>query len=209
MKTFSINEALSAGWALFKGRVGFFISLLLLWGVLIYLPQMAIKNMETVWLQIVFAIVLQLFQYFLAIGILKITLMIADGKPVAIGDLFSGGPQFTPYVLASILYTLAVLVGLVLLVVPGIMVAIVFGYYGYFIIDKGMGPVDALKASAALTKGVRWKLLGFGLVMIILNAVGGLLVGLGLFVTVPVSLVAVAVVYRRLMAQTAYPEFSP
>jgi len=206
MKSFSINEALSAGWAAFTSRVGFFIGLLLLWGGLTLIPQLIVKSIENTGLAIVLAIALQLFQIFLGVGGLRISLLILDGRPVSIGDLFSGGPVFVPYLLATILFYLAASVGLALLVVPGIIVMVVFGYYPFFIIDQGLGPVDALKASAALTEGVRLKLFGFGLVVILLYLLGALLVGLGLFVAAPVVLVSVAHVYRQLLSQTPRPQ---
>jgi uncharacterized membrane protein len=204
MKSFSINEALSAGWAAFTGRAGFFVGLMLLWGVMLAIPQLILKAVESAPLAIALGLAFQLFQYFLSIGGFIISLKVADGQPAGIGDLFSGGPVFVPYVLGSILYSLLVAVGLVLLVVPGLMAMIAFGYYSLLIIDRGLGPVEALKASAALTQGVRWQLFGFGLVLGLANLLGALLLGLGLLVTAPVSMVAVAHVYRRLSAQTAF-----
>lgn len=203
MKSFSINEALSAGWAEFTRRIGFFIGLLLLVGVLTAILQIVLNSVEAVWLAVVLGIAFQIFQYFLTVGLFRISLLIVGGNPVSIGDLFSGGPFLLSYVLGTILYTLIFLVGLVLLVVPGIIAMVMFGFYGYLIIDKGLGPVDAIKASAAITQGVRWKLFGFGIVLTLLNMVGALLLLLGLFVTVPVSFVAMAFVYRQLESQTA------
>ena len=202
MKSFSINEALSVGWEAFKGRVGFFIGLLLLFGVFTAIPQIIVQSVETAWLAVVLAIVAQLFQYFLAVGLIKISLAIVDGGQPEISDLFSGGPLFVPYVLGSLLYGIAVAVGFLLLVVPGVIVSVIFAFYGYAVVDKGLGPVEALKASAAITKEVRWKLFGFMLVIGLLNMAGALLVGLGLFVTVPMSFVALAFVYRQLSLQT-------
>jgi uncharacterized membrane protein len=204
MKSFSINEALAAGWAAFNARVGFFISLLLLTGVLTIIPQWIIKSLGGGALAIILVIAFKLFEYFLTVGMLRISLNIVDGNPVSINDLFSGGPQYVPYVLSSILYTLIVSVGLVLLVVPGIIAMIMLVYYGFFIVDRGLGPVEALKASADLTHGIRLKLFGFGLILLILNMLGFLLVGLGLFVTIPVTMIAMVFVYRHLLPQTSF-----
>ncbi|PZN76224.1 MAG: hypothetical protein DM484_16990 [Candidatus Methylumidiphilus alinenensis] len=204
MKDFSIKEALSFGWDAFTSRVGFFIVLLLLFGVLTAIPQLLIKHTEFVGLRITLVIINQLFQYFLTVGLVKIGIKVVDGSDVKIGDLFSGGPVFVTYVLGAILFSLIVLAGFVLLVVPGIALSVMLQYYSYFIIDKNMGPVEAIKASAALTKGVRWKLFGFLLALGLINIVGALLLVVGLFATVPVSLVAVAFVYRKLLPQTQF-----
>jgi uncharacterized membrane protein len=203
MKSFSINEALSFGWEAFKARFGFFIGLVLLFGVLTIIPQFIVKSVgDVVWLTVILAIAAQLFQYFLAVGMIKTMLSIVDGGQPEIGELFSGGPVFVPYVLGSILYGIAVGLGILLLVLPGIYISLAFALYGYVIIDKGLGPIEALKASYAITKGVMWKLLGFFLLISLLNVVGALLVGLGLLITAPVSVVAIAYVYRQLSSQT-------
>ena len=71
---------------------------------------------------------------------------------------------------------------------------------GYFIIEKGYGPIKALGASVSLTKGVKLDLLAFFFILTILNVIGLLLI-VGLFVTFPISAVALAYVYRSLVAQ--------
>ena len=204
MKDFSIKEALTFGWDAFKSRVGFFIILLLLLGVLAAIPQFLIKHTEIVGLRVTLVIINQLLQYFLTVGLVKIGIKVVDGSEVRIIDLFSGGPVFVTYVLGALLFTLIVLAGFVLLAVPGIILSVMLQYYSYFIIDKNMGPVESIKASAALTKGVRWKLFGFGLALLLINIAGALLLVVGLFVTIPVSLVAVAFVYRKLLPQTQF-----
>ena len=204
MKSFSIQEALSVGWAAFKTRAGFFIVLLLLFGILLFIPQFFIQQIKLPWLLGILSILFQLFQYFLTVGLIKISLAVAEDKNTQIGDLFSGGDVFVNYVLSSLLFILIIMGGIILLIIPGIIFSIIFQYYGYFIVDKKLGPIEALKASAALTKDVRWKLFGFGLVIALINLLGALLLGLGLFVTVPVSLVAYAYVYQKLLPQINY-----
>ena len=204
MKTFSIQEALSAAWAAFKSRFGFFVGLVLLFWALTAIPQLGIQKIENNWLAVPLAVIILLFEYFLSAGMTRIFLTVADGGHAKIGDLFSGGPVFVPYVLGSILFSLIAVAGFFLLVIPGFIVTIMFMFFGFFIIDKGMGPVEALKASAALTKGVRWQLFGFALVLVLLNMAGALLLFVGLLVTLPVSWLALATVYRKLLPQTQF-----
>jgi uncharacterized membrane protein len=207
MKEFSIKEALSFGWQSFKSRIGFFIGLFLLYEALMVIPQLGVQRVADHGLAVPLAVIILIFEWFLQAGIIKISLAVADGEDTQIGDLFSGGPVLLPFVLATLLYILAMGFGF-LLIVPGIIFFIMFQYYGYFIVDKKMGPVEALKASAALTKGVRWKLFGFGLVIGLLNIGGALLLLLGLFVTIPVSQMAIAHVYRKLLPQTQFVQLA-
>jgi uncharacterized membrane protein len=201
-KTFSMKEVLALGWNAFKSRVGFFLLLLVVLALCTVVPQALMERMQAPVLSVILGIAMQLFQWFLIIGLLKISLQFVDNQESKLGDLFSGADRFLPYVLATILYGLMGLVGLILLIVPGIIVLIMFGFYSYLIVDKGMGPVVALKASMAVTKGARWRLFLFGLVIGLLNMAGALLFMVGLFVTIPMTLVATAHVYRQLLSQT-------
>ncbi len=205
MKAFSIQEALLAGWTAFKIQAGDFIALLLLVGILSVLPNWAIQQIQIVWLALLLGFILLPFQYFLYAGVIKIVLAVTDdGKPVRMNDLFSAGDIFVNYLLGSILFGLIMAVGILLLIVPGLIFSVMFLFYGFFIVDKHMGPVEALKASAALTKGVRWQLFGFLLDLALLNIAGALLLGVGLLVTIPVSCLATASVYRKLLPQTQF-----
>lgn len=67
---------------------------------------------------------------------------------------------------------------------------------------ENAGPMTALRKSAHLTEGVKPKLLVFYLALLGLNILGTIPIGLGLFVTMPISLIAAAHVYRQLEKQS-------
>jgi uncharacterized membrane protein len=96
------------------------------------------------------------------------------------------------------LYGLIVLGGLILLIVPGIIWGIQFQFFAYYILTEGCSPVEALKKSAAITKGSKVNLFLFGLLMALVNLAGLLCLVVGLVVTVPTTLVAMAYVFRKL-----------
>lgn len=60
---------------------------------------------------------------------------------------------------------------------------------------------SSLREAAADTQGVKWRLLGFGLLCLGVNLVGAIAIGVGLLVTIPTTLVAAAYVFRRLQAR--------
>ncbi|MEA3324328.1 MAG: hypothetical protein U9Q37_04220 [Euryarchaeota archaeon] len=74
------------------------------------------------------------------------------------------------------------------------------------IVDKGLGPIDALEKSSEITIGVKWDLFIFGILLGILNLMGFACLVVGLFVTIPVTMVAMAFVYRKLLPET-YQEY--
>jgi uncharacterized membrane protein len=103
---------------------------------------------------------------------------------------------------ASILFDLAVAVGFVLLIVPGIIFALMFMFVTFIVIDRELGPIEALKESHRITHGHKWKLLGFVLVLLIINLLGALALLVGLLVSIPVSSLAFAYAYRLLAGRT-------
>jgi len=130
-------------------------------------------------------------------------LAFVDGRIPEFEDLFNRAPLLFHYVAATILFTLMVVVGLVFLIVPGIYLAIRFGYYGYFIVDEEVGPIEAFKKSSDLTEGVRMDLFLLFALLIGLNIVGALVLLVGLLVTVPLSQLICAYVFRHLQGPVA------
>jgi len=68
-----------------------------------------------------------------------------------------GARRLLPMILCFILYGLAVVGGLLLLVVPGLILALSLGMAPYLVITENLGPVDALKRSHNLVWGHWWR----------------------------------------------------
>ncbi len=202
-KAFSKKEALQFGWNTMKTNVGFFIGLLLIVWAISVIPGIINNFVKVTAVALIVAIVFRFIQWFLEIGLIKISLAFVDGKTPAIPELFSGKEVYWKYVGGTILYGLIVFGGILLLIVPGIIWSIQFFFYSYLIVEKGMKPIDALKASSAMTKGHKWELFLFGLITLGVNLLGALCLLVGLFATVPTTLVALATIYRKLSNQNA------
>ena len=140
----------------------------------------------------------QILELFLGLGAARIGLNIVSGKPVDIAMLFGEGRKLGSAILATILYVLMVMGGLVLLVVPGIYIALRFGQYKNAIVDKDLGAIDALKYSAKITQGNVLNLFGFGIVCFLIIIAGLLALVVGLIVAIPVTFLASFVAYRWL-----------
>jgi uncharacterized membrane protein len=59
-----------------------------------------------------------------------------------------------------------------------------------------------MRRSSQITQSVKRKLLGFGIVLAIINWIGVICLLVGLLVTVPLTLLAYSWVYRKLLSQT-------
>ncbi|MDD2679933.1 MAG: hypothetical protein PHO03_03960 [Candidatus Omnitrophica bacterium] len=137
----------------------------------------------------------------LTLGLTRIGLKIYAGENFDVSELFGSYSLFLKYFLATILYILAVCAGLVLLIIPGIIIGLRLSQYTYLIVDKGMAPVDALKASLALTKGNAFNLYLFWFVLLGVIILGILVLIVGVIVAFPVTILANIFVYRYLEAR--------
>jgi uncharacterized membrane protein len=197
---FSIQDAFQFGWAttrqnfkplLALGAVGAFLTLL----------HQALIRPESTGLGPVLALVVQAAQLALTLVYTRSAFLLHDGghldfsKPA---ELLRG---FFTYLLTNILLALLVAFGTMLLIVPGVFWALKYGLAPFLVADdKVEDPLDAFRVSARLTEGSRGHLLVFGLAVIGANIVGAIALGIGLLVTVPMTLLAVAYVIRRLQA---------
>jgi uncharacterized membrane protein len=205
---FSIKEALKYGWDTFKANVPFFIGFMVVMSLLTIVPDyIAEKILEPKSIGLISVkIVLRLIGLILGMASTRISLDIHDSSRPNLSQLGEMVPQIPSYLFGKIIYGLIVLVGLILLVVPGIMVAYMFLYVGYLIIDRNLGPVAALQESRALTDGYKMDLFLFSLVVAGVNILGVVCLFVGVFVTIPVTLMASVYVYRRLSPAEAATE---
>jgi uncharacterized membrane protein len=104
-------------------------------------------------------------------------------------------------VLAALLVTILTTIGLVLCIVPGLAV-IVFSVFVYnFTLDRQQDAIAAIRSSWSLVAKSFGTVLLLLLALLGINILGAIPLGLGLFVTIPLSYVAVAFAYRRLLGE--------
>jgi uncharacterized membrane protein len=210
-KSFYKGEALKFGWNMIKNNLIFFIGLFIIDG-LVYKVLETISNStkETVPVfSFIIDIVSIIMQLVIQMGLIKIALRIYDKEKCELTDVFSDLlsclPLILKYLSALILYILIVLFGLILLIVPGLVWSLKFSFFAYFIVDKELGPIEAFKKSSLITEGVKEELFLFWLLILVINLVGLLLFFVGLFLTLPITIIAIGYVYRRLLYQTEAP----
>ncbi len=212
-KYFSFSSVLGYGWRVMQAHVWFFVAVGFVWLILTYTPTVidiisarALTGSAYVAARISTFILGWIISVVLAIGLIKIALSFCDGCKPAMGTLFNVGDCFWQYLGTAILYILIVFAGFLLLIAPGIVWSVKYGLCFYFVVDKGLRPVEAIKASGRTTMGVKWELFGFGILCSLINLLGLLCLVVGVFATYPTILLAYALVYRQLAADT--PEFA-
>ena len=214
-KDFSIGDAVSFGWNAMKTNLGFFIpAVLILWvaGAIpggIQSMSMYMHSAAAALWSGLFGLVGFVVSMFVTMAQIRIGLRFCSGETADFPDLVSDYQRFFDFLIGSILFGLIVLGGLILLIIPGIYWAVRYHFYGYLILDQGMSPVDAIKRSGQLTRGVWWHLFGFWWVIFGIAFLGLIACCVGLLFAIPVMIVATAYVYRTLLAATPLEMTAP
>jgi hypothetical protein len=89
--------------------------------------------------------------------------------------------KWPAYFLATLLSTFLIILGFILLIVPGIILVVWFFFIPYVVVIEKTGAVQALKRSKKLVEGHFWGVLGrLALIFLISIFVGSILVKIGL-----------------------------
>jgi len=103
------------------------------------------------------------------------------------GDFLKGMEHFGPLLVLYLMISVLVLLGLGLLVIPGVYLALSFSFASFFIIFSPCSPGEALRLSHKLVSANLFNILLLFLVLAGINLLGFLLLGVGLFISMPLS----------------------
>jgi hypothetical protein len=155
--------------------------------------------------------ILSIIMYLLIeLGLIRISLYIRDNKTPEIKDLFNDHKLLINYFIASLIFGLMVASGMIIMslggfligqndssvgfiivlalifVVLGIYLFLKYQFYGYLIVDKGLGPIEALKQSSKLTDGALKNILVFWLELSC--GIAAILLVLGILIAIPIGI---------------------
>jgi hypothetical protein len=111
------------------------------------------------------------------------------------GRLRESGAGFWAFLGMSILSWLGIIVGLILLIVPGVILLVRWSAATGFLVGRGEGVIDSLSASWDATRGHSWPIFFAAIIMFIGLAIGGGVVGglFGIAGTVPLGIASALV----------------
>lgn len=187
------KDALRTGWDKTRENIWFLLALMLISYVLSYLLMDSVVG-----------VLVSLFTGYIGWSVF---LRLSRGVKVDFQNIFDdlSGEKFFQYFLAMLVLTVFVLIGFILIIIPGIIIAIMTSLTAFIIMDEkkdiawnGKAFWHAIKRSRELTDGEKWNLFGFFLVILAINVLGALAFGFGLLVTVPITGIAFAHIYNAL-----------
>lgn len=125
-----------------------------------------------------------------------ISLKLARGQPAPFEDTFAGFKLLLPLMAYSVILHVAMTIGLLLLILPGIYVMAIWLFGTLNIIDRGMPFWDAMEASRKTVQPSWLWYFGFSCLLILFAIFGLLLCLVGFFVALPVINNAIAIAYE-------------
>jgi uncharacterized membrane protein len=200
----NIGDAVGYGWNAYWKNVGPMVVIALVVIAINIVIGLIAQATDSIALQVIIQFIGFLVSMLIALGWIRVSLDVTRGVKPEVGDLFKFD-GYGPYLGASILFALGFYVGLILCIVPGIIFAVAFGFYGFVVAERGegVGVIESLKESADLTRGNRWQLFGLGIVLLLINLVGAILCLVGLIFTLGITIIAWSYVYRTLRGETS------
>ena len=197
---FSPGAAISYAWSATVKNLGPLVLMTLVILLAQVVLQVGFSGGEGV-IALLLSIATSVVSLILAMGLIRAALRVTDGGTPELSQL-TETDQLGPYIVQAILVGLAIGIGLLVCIIPGLIAAVLFAFAGYAVIDARDGDaVGAIKRSFEIVKGNFGAVLGLMVLLILVNIVGALLCGIGLLFTYPMTSVAIAYAYRTLNGQ--------
>ena len=196
----SVGRALGFAWPTFKKHWRLFVAILLLvFAAWIALEIVVITGQRfglLLWITAHLAFLI--FFACMQIGFLRTCLALRDHGEARLANAlapFSLGIRFLG---ALVLYGLMVVVGLALLVAPGIYLGARYAFFGYYFAlgERRIG--NAFRSAARLAAGEIAELAAILAALLVFNLLGAAVLGIGLLMTMPVSGLFLTDIYRQL-----------
>lgn len=131
-------------------------------------------------------------------GVMMMGVTRASGRTVDYGMCLQFFSKTLPIFLLMVVMFVMVMLGFVLLIIPGIYLAIAYMFAMLLVLEKNMGTWEALETSRQAVTHHWFKLFGVGFVMGLIMFISMLPLGIGLIWTMPMFYILNGVLYRRI-----------
>jgi hypothetical protein len=182
-----LGDYFKTGWGLFMqypgGFVGFCLLNLLIQGLLHGLSYIG-------------AVASIVITSPLFMGNFIVSAKLLQGKTPEFRDFFAGFQYVLPLLLLSVVAGLSIGIGSLLLIIPGVYLAVAYLFASYLVVDRRLDFWPAMELSRR-TINPRWfAFFAFMLLVALMNLAGIVALGVGLLVTIPLSFCTVAAAYK-------------
>jgi hypothetical protein len=195
-----IKTSFARAWELYKAHPFFFSLFMLL--------IISIQGMVVIYVQAYMIVYSTLLAPPFYAGFYLVANKISRGEEVIYPDFFGGFRFWIPTAVISLLTQVLIAIGLIALIIPGIYLAVGYLFAIQMGIFGGLDPWSAMEWSRKLITRNWWRFLGLLLILVVLNALGLLLAGIGLLFTVPLTFLVLYVVFEEITREVFSEEES-
>ncbi len=206
---FSVGNLIKISWQMTRGVkrslwAGIIIMFLMLFalgiGVVYLLAYFGARTttLAITWLNLLSQLFIAALSITFLAGLIHITIRRSAGRPFSWRLVFSGFSRLGSIVTAGLLMLLLVVGGFFLLVLPGVYLAIGYSLTLPLIVDRGVGPWEAMEMSRRAVHQKWWPIFGAYLLMYLVCFLSMVPFGIGLLWTVPMFFMLTGVTYRLL-----------
>ena len=107
------------------------------------------------------------------VGWTNIILKLLRGQEATFGDLALSMPWLVNFLICSFIIGITTTLGGMCLIVPGVFIAVRTSLAPFLVVDKNMGPIEALIKSNELVTGYSWQICGYLVLLMIANCTLG------------------------------------
>ena len=137
----------------------------------------------------------------ISIGLATYSLSIVNEEDFSYNQIATGFKYFFKALFLYLLFNFSVLIGTILLIIPGVVIFLMFSQIFYIIAENPqIGVIDAFKKSASLMKNKKLQYLGLGLRYILFFILGVFTLGIWWLWLTPQMYVSFAIFYKELQA---------
>lgn len=198
---FSISEVCSTSWQRTKAQIWVLSGLIIGMSIISFtLGVFAMPIQQSVVGAVVINLISCVISCIFALGYMKNIFQALDGEEPQFSAYGQQSRKIITYLVANILMAIIVTLGLCLFIIPGIYLALRLQFYAALIVEDDAGIIESLQRSWEITRGQEISLFMLMLAMIGICILGLILLGIGIFVAMPLIYMMYAYVFRKLNA---------
>ena len=197
--TFSISELIQDAWSKFKEQPGFWILITIISIVVGYFGDYGLsvdpESLEASFTSIQ-GFLISILSLYLSASITLIYVKYMRGEPVLFNDLLGVDlNKFVHYVLSVLVSGVLMILGFILLILPGFYVMARLMFVQYLVLDRNLSFSEAITTSFNMSEGHVLNFISFIFAMAFLVILGFLSLLFGVLIAIPVSSLATAKLY--------------
>lgn len=151
-----------------------------------------------VFLQLVLQIGINLILLPVMMGIIMMGIQRAGGREINASTAFGYFSKMISLFLTLVVMYIMLAIGFMLLILPGVYLSVAYYMALPLVVEKNMGPWQALEVSRKTVTHRWFRMFGFLIVMAVIITISMIPLGIGLIWSLPLFIIAYGIIYRNM-----------